>query len=225
MENRIFKFSLILSLLIHSALLVQLSYSNMRSLKRPLKNIEIAYYILDPAKYKDSARQEQKGAVDKELKNKTEVFLDKDVHKSPFMKDMSKLSDEFNGHKKQPAQVTRKQKKRKIVVPPLRSEEIAIPEYQLYYHDIRNWIKERALANIDFSRLDVGDVYLTFVISSEGLLEKIQILDERTKASQYLKEISLKSVKEASEHFKPFPKDLKYPELPFNVVISFKMED
>ena len=225
MENKIFNFALIASLIIHIVALTRLSYSNAHHLTQPLKNIEIAYYALTADGTRADIDKSQEPDIDKELKNKTEVFLRKQPDSSPFMKDISKLVEQFKQHTKQPAAVAAAQKKHVVSVPALKSEEIEIPEYQLYYHDIRNLIRKRALANIDFSRFDTGDVYLTFIVSSDGILTKIQILNDRTQASEYLRDISLSSVHEAAESFSAFPTDLQYPELPFNVVISFKLEE
>jgi len=66
-------------------------------------------------------------------------------------------------------------------------------------------------------------VYLSFVISRDGSLEEARMVQERSSPNTYLQDTALKSIKEASP-FPAFPKELEYPRLSFNVVISFEVE-
>jgi TonB family protein len=66
-------------------------------------------------------------------------------------------------------------------------------------------------------------VYLSFIISTEGYLREVRLVEEKSSFSPYLREIALRSIKEASP-FPDFPKELDYPQLTFNVVISFEIE-
>jgi hypothetical protein len=59
------------------------------------------------------------------------------------------------------------------------------PIYTSYQDRIRESIKERVYAN--YSKLDRGKVYLTFIISSDGSLKAYQIIDDKTNASQNLR--------------------------------------
>ena len=83
-------------------------------------------------------------------------------------------------------------------------------------------IKKRAYAN--FSKVETGEVYMTFVVLSDGRLKQVQLIEEKTAAQDYLRQVSLKSVEECNP-FPRFPPDLTYPELSFNVVISFELEE
>jgi len=109
--------------------------------------------------------------------------------------------------------------KRKVTVPPLKSENMASPMYLNYYQIVRSKIEQYAQTR--YGKLDVGEVYLTFIISSDGRLRELKLIEDRTSASQYIKKISVQSIKEA-DPFPPFPLDLKYPELSFHVVIYFE---
>ena len=112
--------------------------------------------------------------------------------------------------------------KKTVSVPALQSEKINNPSYANYYSLVRGRIKQRAYFN--YSEYYAGEVYVTFILTSDGTLKELQILEDRTTGGQYLRTIGLKSVKEASP-FPPFPKELHYPELTFNVVISFQVRD
>jgi len=111
--------------------------------------------------------------------------------------------------------------KKKITLPPIDMDKINDPSYLSYYQIVREKIRRAAYQN--YSHTEVGEVYLSFAILSGGSLKKIQLVEERSSPSPYLREISLKSIKEASP-FPNFPKELDYPQLSFNVVISFEVE-
>ena len=66
-----------------------------------------------------------------------------------------------------------------------------------------------------------GEVYLTFILLSNGTLRDVKIIDEKTTANAYLRNLGLRSIKE-SNPFPSFPGDLTYPELTFSVVIAFE---
>jgi len=112
--------------------------------------------------------------------------------------------------------------KKTVSVPVLQSEKINNPTYANYYSLVRGRIRQRAYFN--YSEYYAGEVYLTFILTSDGTLKELKIIEERTTGGQYLRTIGLKSIKEA-DPFPPFPKDLRYPELTFNVVISFQVHE
>ncbi|HOW35986.1 MAG TPA: hypothetical protein PL155_06200 [Candidatus Omnitrophota bacterium] len=222
-EDEAFKYALAVSCVIHLCILVPLSIANAHHIRKVTKAIEVKYQRLK-LQQKEISRPVPKNTIAKEDKgNRTQVALGREVNPVPFAKDVSKLSESrFELPKKLPAEVVKLEVKRKVSVPPLKSEKINNPIYQDYYQIVRGRIKDRAYAN--YSKLDSGEVYLTFVIVSDGTLKQVKIIDERTKANEYLKTISLKSIQE-SMPFPPFPPNLSYPELSFNVVISFELEE
>ena len=222
MDDSIFRYALILSLFIHLAVFAKLSYPHIRNIAKPFQNIEVTYYNLklQTSKVDDLSKKAERAKED--LNKNTAVLLEKRPNGESMVKDMSKLIDKFTVSNKQPAMIMELHVKRKISVPALKSEKINNPLYQNYYQAVRSMIRERAYAN--YSKLDTGEVYLTFVVLSNGTIKQVQLIDERTSANEYLKGISLKSIQE-SNPFPPFPKDLSYPELSFNVVISFEVEE
>ena len=106
-------------------------------------------------------------------------------------------------------------------MPPVDLDKINNPSYVSYYQIVREKIRRAAYQN--YTHTDTGEVYVTFVISNDGYLKASRLVEEKTTAAAYLHDIALKSVKEASP-FPNFPKELDYPELSFNVVISFEIE-
>jgi len=110
--------------------------------------------------------------------------------------------------------------KKTVSVPLLESEKINNPSYTNYYSLVRARIRQRAYFN--YAEYYAGEVYLTFVLFNDGSLKDLKIIEEKSSGGPYLRTIGLKSIKEASP-FPAFPKTLNYPELTFNVVISFQV--
>lgn len=98
------------------------------------------------------------------------------------------------------------------------SEIKKTPAYMDYYKAIRERIREKAYNH--YNSQGSGIVHLSFVVLNNGNLATINLLDSQ-RHKQELIEIALKSIKEASP-FPPFPKELDYPQLQFNVSIHFK---
>lgn len=110
--------------------------------------------------------------------------------------------------------------KKKITLPAVDIERINNPTYISYYHIVREKIRRAAYQN--YTRTETGEVYLSFVISSVGDIKGLRLVEEKSTSSQYLREIALRSISDAAP-FPNFPKELDYPQLSFNVVISFEI--
>jgi TonB family protein len=111
--------------------------------------------------------------------------------------------------------------KRKITLPPVDMAKIDNPSYISYYQIVREKIRRSAYQN--YTRSETGEAYVAFVVSNDGDLRNARLIEEKSSKNPYLKNIALSSVKSASP-FPSFPKELDYPELSFNVVISFEIE-
>jgi TonB family protein len=94
-----------------------------------------------------------------------------------------------------------------------------LPAYMNYYRLIRERIRKNAYYY--YNSRDRGEVFLSFVILKDGRLESIS-LNKESVESEVLREIALKSVREAVP-FPYFPKELEnYARLQFNISIYFK---
>lgn len=109
--------------------------------------------------------------------------------------------------------------KKKISLPPAELEKINNPSYLSYYEIVREKIRRAAYQN--YTNTEVGEVYLAFVISRNGSLMNLMVIEEQTSASKNLQDIALRSLKQASP-FPVFPNQLDYSQLPFNLPISFE---
>ena len=111
--------------------------------------------------------------------------------------------------------------KKKITLPPIDMNKINSPSYISYYQIVREKIRRAAYQN--YSRIEVGEAYVSFIITTDGALKDVRLVGEKSSLSPYLREIALKSIREATP-FPNFPKELDYPQLSFNVIISFEIE-
>ncbi len=111
--------------------------------------------------------------------------------------------------------------KRKIALPPIQMAKIDNPSYITYYQIVREKIRRSAYQN--YTQNEIGEVYISFIISYDGYIKDVRLIEDKTNANDYLKSIALKSVKFASP-FPNFPKELDYPQLSFNIIISFEIE-
>ena len=141
------------------------------------------------------------------------------------IKDISKISGNLLTSQKKNPTISTLDVGRKITLPPMGTTKITNPKYITYNDDMRGTIsrniKRRAYTYVNHRDFESGRVYLTFVLSSGGMLKQLQIIDSKTSANEYLRNVALKSIKESSP-FPPFPIGFDYPEFTFNLLISFQ---
>ena len=95
------------------------------------------------------------------------------------------------------------------------------PAYLEYYKDVRARISK--LAYDGYNRKEVGKVYLVFIIQRNGDVKDIRVNEEKSSNSTFLKQIAIEAVKAAAP-FKSFPAELNYPQLSFNVILSYEIQ-
>lgn len=111
--------------------------------------------------------------------------------------------------------------KKKITLPAIEMAKIDNPSYISYYQIVREKIRRSAYQN--YTHNEVGEVYISFIISNDGIIKGVRLAEEKTTANDYLKDIALRSIRDASP-FPNFPRELDYPQLSFNIIISFEIE-
>ncbi len=229
MNDKVFGLSLAASFLVHAIVFAGLFYAQVRYPdKKLLKNIEVVYHTQVQVKEKQSNTLKVPRSVkQRQWTPQPKILTKKDPVPPAIVREMPKTHQRtplFKMHKKQFRDGPSLYGKRQISVPLLKSEKITNPQYLNYHDRVRNKIKHRAYFYVDDPQFEAGEVYLTFVILSDGTLKKIKIINAKTHANHYLRGIGLRSIKESSP-FPPFPRELKYPELSFNVVISFEVKE
>lgn len=226
--DRIFLYALVISFAVHGAVLLQNAGFNVFSPDRKPEKIEVSYIKESPNKPKldktvpvfkegreflplpskitlDNTKAPQYPQIPKELMVKSPGSFSRETI---FTKPVAMKPDVIAI-------------KKKITLPPVNLDKINNPSYISYYQIVREKIRRAAYQN--YSRIDTGEVYLTFVVAGDGSLQQVRVVDERSSAKPYLKDIARKSLQEASP-FPRFPEALNYPELSFNVIISFEVE-
>ncbi len=227
-SDRVFQVALVVSLVIHGAFLFHNPNFNLFNVITNKKEeaLEISY-VKKEAELKEKTRENlQKREL---VKIPSKVTASK-VSPPPFIEIDKEILARKNREvlTRQP-DITRPAfikpdviaVKKKITLPTVDIDKIDNPSYLSYYQIVREKIRRAAYQN--YTRTDSGEVYLSFVISREGFLTDVRLVEEKSSSSKYLREVALRSIREASP-FPDFPKDLDYAQLSFNVIISFEIE-
>lgn len=225
-----FYYGLAASLFLHLAVIGGLSFLGALRAKVFFKNfkpIEVTYQEIkkDQEPVKDAAFKEVNVIKQSPVPQRVDVVSRKaDMFSPAFssIKDISKAAGKIETSPKKNPEIKTLDIGRKITVPLLKAEKITNPKYLDYHQSIREKIKRRAYSYVRHPGFASGEVYLTFVLASSGALSNIKIISEKTSANADLIGIGKSSVEESAP-FPPFPEDLNYPELTFNVIISFEV--
>ncbi|NLE65077.1 MAG: energy transducer TonB [Elusimicrobia bacterium] len=221
MEDRFFKYALIVSIVLHVVLFVRI-YIERREDILSMRAPELSYEIqkAEPAPERPSVVAQE--AMD--IRDVPDPGLNISVPDmlQGLIKAGAGFEEAFKMYEREPERVKGMKVTKEVSVPVIQSEKINSPSYVTYYQIVRDRIRDRAYTN--YTRLSAGEVFLSFIIRSDGTLVELQVLEQRSTANDFLREVGLRSVREASP-FPPFPKELDYPELTFNVQISFQYRE
>ncbi len=226
MEDRFFKYAVTISLVLHLCIFVKLYMSPKRA-EVFQKSPEMSYHFTPAPEPVPSAALEQNSKTSV-LASSASVKVDPDAGSKkvdapmPLFKDVMDVASEFKAFERAPEKVKGLKVTKEVSIPILKSEKIDTPGYAMYTNIIRDRIRERAYVN--FVKYAGGDVYLTFVVKSDGQLSDVQVLQNKSQASEALCSAGMDSIREAAP-FPPFPKELNYPELTFNIQISFQLRE
>ncbi|MFC1594439.1 energy transducer TonB [Candidatus Omnitrophota bacterium] len=209
---------LLISLLIHCVIFITLPKFSEDLLKKSLHQLEITYhqFQVNPKLLEERVIKKDEAVFKRQELAivKQDTFLTKLMQKKDFLKNAFKV-------RQKPLVVNPSMKDKKIVIPELKSK-IKSPAYRSYYQTIREKIRD--LAYLHYVRYGEGEVYLSFILVENGDVKQIKIFEDKSIDDFYLKDVAVKSIKEAAP-FPPFPDQLEYPELSFNVIISFEVDN
>lgn len=222
-SERPFQIALLVSLIAHGVIFMQNPNLVLFSEPKQAQKIEVSY-LNNPQNGKQPAR-----VLNREPFLKTSVKITADKRTPPPYVDKDRLFSKTRTVNSRQGLFTKPAfskpdiiaVKKKITLPAVELDKINNPSYLSYYQIVREKIRRAAYQN--YVRTDTGEVYLSFVISSDGYIKEVRLHEDKSSTSLYLREIALRSIKDASP-FPNFPKELDYPQLSFNVVISFEME-
>ena len=233
MEDKFFRYAVVISMLVHAGFFTHF-YLTHRSFKFWDKPAEVSYNIIKQEAPPAPQTSEQK--LDNISPNVVERLLDAmkppaddqlvgkvpQPQKPESMLQEPGIMDNVDMFDRKPERLKGVKVTKEVSIPMLQSEKINTPSYITYYQIVRDRIRDRAYGN--YTKLSVGEVFVTFVIKSDGTLSGLQVLEAKSSANEFLRDVGLRSVQEAAP-FPPFPKDLAYPELTFNVSISFQYRE
>ncbi len=213
--DRAFLVILLISALVHGAILMHNPNFNILPPKSKEQKIEISYLQQEQAKIKKEHFLKLSSLL--AMKRNPPPFINKD----DLGKNTAVARRELGFTKPAFSKPDIIAIKKKVSLPPVGLEKINNPSYISYYQIVREKIRRAAYQN--YSSSEEGEVYLSFIISTDGRLQEVRLVEEKSSPKPYLREIALSSIKDASP-FPNFPKELDYPQLSFNVIISFEIE-
>ena len=219
MEERFFKYAILGSLILHATLFFRIYLSDEKVVVVDEK-AAVSYKLEKPKpKVPDNLAEKVMAYEERPITALSAPSVPQPLISDAFLQ---QGMDQFKMYERTPEKVKGLKVTKEVSVPMLKSEKINTPSYITYYQIVRERIRDRAYTN--YTKLSVGEVYLTFVIKADGELSDLQIMESRSQGNEFLRNVGMKSVQEAGP-FPPFPKDLSYPELTFNVQISFQYRE
>ncbi|HLD82635.1 MAG TPA: TonB family protein [Candidatus Omnitrophota bacterium] len=216
-SERVFQFAFIASLITHAVILFQNPNLNLMPSKINQQKIEVNYV------------RPQKKDPPRELLMELPSKLSAKRALTPFFKGKQNLFQKNEGNNITGAIFNKPASVKPEIISIKKKITLTVSEdlnksnntaYIVHSQIVREKIK-RALYH-SYSGTDTGEVNVVFVVFNDGRLKEARVVEEKSSSNAYLKEISLRSLREASP-FPPFPKQLDYPQLSFNVVISFEI--
>lgn len=210
--DKIFFYSLILSCCVHGALIFFPQHLSLFVKKTiPYREVRVNYYILD-----QKVKQEPKITVLKEVTKKQEEVKEVKPQEEKSQITIKKISEKEEKIKDQKKVIAEN-----IILPDLPPNFPNRPQYLNYYQIVRERIKLCAYRN--YIGDSTGEVFIRFTLASNGQLKANQVIDERSQAGNFLKQIALKSIRDAAP-YPAFPKEIIHSELKFNTIISFELK-
>jgi hypothetical protein len=218
--------ALVISLVFHAVFFLFLPRLAISSLSARLDKLEVSYSQLQALSAVLQPRLQDirtPAEIKKNFRGSINM-LKKDMQPvdAQELKEASHYFKPDEAREKRPLTAQQFSAQKKITVPPVKSEKMKNPVYNNYYQVVREKIRHRAYTN--YSRYETGEVYLTFIVTSDGNLQGVKLMEEKTRADNYLREVALKSIRDSAP-FPAFPANLLFPELSFNVVIAFEVSN
>lgn len=217
-DNKTFQIALLVSVLVHSIFFFTLPQIPFLPSKRSLGKIEISYYKVKkeiPEKKKISSRR-------KPIVKKLPKVTKEDLLKPP--KDLAKETRKPKASKKSIVALEKVKNKKFETVVREEKNKAKKAAYINYYRAVREKIRKQADRNYPQSRdLGEGEVFLTFVIASNGELLQVKVVNRKSVKDPELRQVAIDSVRDASP-FPAFPKGMSQYRITFTLIMSFEPE-
>lgn len=231
-ENKSLQLAFLISMFLHFAVFISAPYTRILPDKEPMKPIKVAYF---------KAEEQPKKIVGQKGLGSQKAFLIAPESLPKVIKEDIANQPLSGQAKSKPEQV----KKEEPTIETIKSGagafiggkdgkkfETVINEekdsgkkstYIGYYRAVREKIRYYADRNyIKEGSATEGEVFISFVVASNGELLHIMIIDNRSVNNTLLRNIAINSVRDASP-FPVFPQGMNQYQITFNVVISFEL--
>ena len=225
-SEKVFQIALLISVITHGVILFQNPNFNPFPSHKQEQKLEVSY-IKPPQETKTELKTQSPPKKEPFLNLSSKITADRRIpppfiDKESIFKTRNALSQRDTNFSK-PAFIKPDiiAIKKKITLPPIDMDKINNPSYISYYQIVREKIKRAAYQN--YTGREIGEVVISFVISDDGYLKELRLIEDKSSPSTYLRDIALRSIKDASP-FPNFPKELTYPHLSFNLAITFEVE-
>lgn len=224
------KTTLLLSLIIHVAILASLPFFKSVPSKKELTTLEVTY-----RHFTQKISKQNRHGISRELLTerprelpKAELPQDRPKIEQAHKIDLTKLfkpRESISVPKPQTLKQAPRVKKIRLKNPPVETSKD--PAYLTYRDIIRRKIQDSVYYYSDqysyFDNPREGSIFVSFTVTSDGKLKGLSISEDKSSTDILLKKIATMAINNASP-FQKFPKELNYPERSFNLEISFEIE-
>lgn len=235
-ESKSLQLAFLISILLHFAIFLSASYTGVLPKKEPLKPIKVAYF-----KIKETPKKvigQKPGSIPYVLppiapETLPEIRKEDIASPLPVFKPQPQTGSSPDQVKKQePTVETIGTSSRAVIGAKGKKFETVVNDekdigrkaaYIGYYRSVREKIRYYADRNyLKEGSVSQGEVYLSFVVASNGELLHIMIIDSRSIDDSLLRSTAINSIRDASP-FQAFPQGMNQYQVTFNVVISFEL--
>lgn len=227
--SKSFQLAFLVSILLHSAVFLSVSYTGVLSKEEPLRPIKVAYFKIKETP-KKIIGQKPEVSVPYVLPPKAPEALP-EVKKEDIV-NPPPASTRDQVKKEEPTVETISSGSRALIGAKGKKFETVVNDekdagkkatYIGYYRVVREKIRYYADRNyLKEGSASQGEVYLSFVVASNGELLHIMVIDRRSVDDSLLRNIAINSIRDASS-FPAFPQGMNQYQVTFNVVISFEL--
>ncbi|MBU1043249.1 MAG: TonB family protein [Candidatus Omnitrophica bacterium] len=221
-NNKIFKITLLVSLILHGLILFPLP----KFQKKQPAVIEPVFFNYLAVNIPQQKTNDIKNLNKSNIEQKKRQIAKKTYR---TIKSNKKTQNPVNEIEEKPEQivktpVVKPEPKKEIItkespVLPKKEEDLSKDKYYIsYYRLINELLRDAVIYPDDFSE---GEIALTFILNADGSLVNVDVLQDTSYNNNSLSETAKQIVKSASP-FPPFPKELRQDQLTFNVVFCFR---
>ncbi|MDD5618394.1 MAG: TonB family protein [Candidatus Omnitrophica bacterium] len=222
--------TLLLSLIIHGAILATIPFYKNIPQKKELTNLEVTYKSFYAKK-----GMEDRAGISKELLSVKQKELPRATmpQEKPRMEQPYKFDTQELAKPQETIAVSKPDlpmstpKKQKIILRDFPVETSKDPAYLNYREIIRKKIQDKVYYYSEqyfyFDYPREGKIFVAFTIGPDGRLVSSSIVENKSSQDNTLKKIVITSIEKASP-FQKIPKDLRYGNHSFNLEISFEIQ-